>query len=434
MSVSGLRRGWVRLSFLVLASWVVGSGDVAAQPFCSAPYLVDRTFPNMTRWRLCWEVLQREGLVINRAFYTDRGGTEREVLFRGSIAQVHVPYHPGSPRFFDLTTSTAGLGAGALSLAPSECAGGTLLDPGGMFPGPRVCRQDEERGLAYKFGPVSVNGEEISLWISSQLGQYNYITEWTFADDGTIHAEVGFTGRLQIYESGVPACVPSCPGGWRPFGFRLNDENAGTARWGISHMHNIYFRLDLDIGDAGADAFQGIVSHYWHPSWGPSPSTSCGSHGECNFNYAYDHLVEGTDQRWSPFLTWRAYDTAVSNLEGRSIGYEIVPHGARWDAMTTTTEPWSAGEVYVTNANACELLATHNQAPYIPATCPPTTPTDVLAMTSERTSVKGADNVIWYVHKFAHLPRDEDETNMLVEREGVEIRPRSWRHKNTLEP
>ena len=81
-----------------------------------------------------------------------------------------------------------------------------------------------------------------------------------------------------------------------------------------------------------------------------------------------NHVVEGIDQRWSPFLTWRVYDTAITNMEGRTIGYEIVPHGARWDAMTTTTEPWSIGEVYVTAQNPCELLATQNQAPYIPAT------------------------------------------------------------------
>ncbi len=424
----------MRLTLLVLALWLAGTGDAAAQPQCSAPYFVDQTFPSMTRWRLCWEIAQREGLVINRAFYTDRGGIEREVLFRGSIAQVHVPYHSGSPRFFDLTTSTSGLGAGSLNLAASECAGGTLLDPGGLFPGPRVCRQDEDRGLAYKFGGTSVNGQQMSLWISSQLGQYNYITQWTFADDGTIHAEVGFTGRLQVYQFGVPGCVPGCPGGWQLFGFRLNDESAGTATWAISHMHNIFFRLDFDIGGAASDAFEGIFSYHWDPAFGPSPATSCGAPGQCNFNYAYNHVVEGIDQRWSPFLTWRVYDTAITNQEGRTIGYEIVPHGARWDAMTATTEPWSIGEVYVTAQNPCELLATQNQAPYIPATCPASTPTDVRAMTADGASVLGADNVIWYVHKFAHHPRDEDEVNMPIEKEGVELRPRSWRHKNTLEP
>jgi primary-amine oxidase len=423
----------LRLFLLVSGLWGIGTGEAAAQPSCSAPFLVDQTFSSATRWRFCWEVVQREGLVINRAFYTDRGGIEREVLFRGSIAQVHVPYHPGSPRFFDLTTSTSGLGAGSLSLAAAECPGGTVLDPGGLFAGPRVCRQLEDRGLAYKYGPLSVNGQEITLWISSQLGQYNYVTQWTFADDGTIHADVGFTGRLQIYQSGVPSCVPGCPP-WSLFGFRVNDESAGTAAWAISHMHNIYFRLDFDIGGAANDAVEGIFSYPWDPSFGPSPIASCASPGQCNFNYRYNHSVEGIDQRWNPSLSWRAYDTAITNLEGRTIGYEIVPHGARWDAMTTTTEPWSGAELYVTRQNACELLATQNQAPYIPATCPPATATDVRAMTADHASVLGADNVIWYVHKFVHHPRDEDEVNMLVEKEGVELRPRSWRHKNPLEP
>jgi primary-amine oxidase len=420
-----------RLHLLVLAACLIGSADAAAQPFCSAPFLIDETFPNQTRWRLCWEVVQREGLIINRAFYTDRGGTEREVLFRGSIAQVHVPYHPGSPRFFDLTTSTSGLGAGSLDLASSECPGGTLLNPGGAFAGPRVCRTLEGRGLAYKFGSASLQGRELSLWISSQLGQYNYLTEWKFADDGTIHANVGFTGRLQVYGSGSPGCAPACVG-WEWFGFRVNDESAPIATTAISHMHNIFFRFDFDIGGASGDAFEGIFAYPW--TYAPSPSASCVPPGQCNFNYSYTHIVEGADQRWSPFLTWRVYDTVITNADGRAIGYEIVPHGGgRWDAMTTT-EPWSVGEVYVTSPNGCELLATHNQPPYISASCPPTTPRDVLAMTAERTSVVGADNVIWYVHKFAHHPRDEEEPNMPLEREGVELRPRSWRHTSTIEP
>ena len=108
MRHSPLWRRSLRLCLLVIGLWLTGTGEAAAQPSCGAPYLVDQTFPSATRWRFCWEVVQREGLVINRAFYTDRGGVEREVLFRGSIAQVHVPYHPGSPRFFDLTTSTSG--------------------------------------------------------------------------------------------------------------------------------------------------------------------------------------------------------------------------------------------------------------------------------------------------------------------------------------
>jgi primary-amine oxidase len=307
-----------------------------------------------------------------------------------------------------------------------------LLDPGGAYAGPRVCRREEGRGLAYKFGNTSLQGHEITLWISSQLGQYNYITEWTFADDGAINANVGFTGRLGVYAVGAPPCAPACAG-WEWFGFRLNDQQAATAVTALSHMHNVYYRFDLDVAGPAGDAFEGVFSYPW--VYGSSAVASCVTPGECNFNYAYQHLVEGRDGRWSPFLSWRAYDAAITNLDGRTIGYEIVPHGGgRWDGMAATTEPWSAAEVYVTSANDCEQLALRNQPPYIPATCPPSTPADVLAMTAEQSSVVAADNVIWYVHKFAHHPRDEDEPNMPLEREGVELRPRSWRHKNTLEP
>ncbi|MGH9198844.1 MAG: hypothetical protein ACRD1T_24340, partial [Acidimicrobiia bacterium] len=73
MKSSCLGRYWRRLPLLVLTLCLIGSSDAVAQPFCSAPFLVDVTFPAGTRWSLCWEMRQREGLVINRAFYTDRG-------------------------------------------------------------------------------------------------------------------------------------------------------------------------------------------------------------------------------------------------------------------------------------------------------------------------------------------------------------------------
>src|SRR5262249_10243284 len=153
-------------------------------------------------------------------------------LFQGGIAQIHVPYAPGSPRFRDITVSTTGLGANALSLAPAECPGGTLL------PGNQVCVQLEDRGYAYKFGGTFARGQAVKAFISSQLGQYNYIQEWNFHDDGTIEPRVGLTGRLQIVDSGAQ---------YLPYGARLNPESDPTPLVGRSHMHNVYYRLDFDI-------------------------------------------------------------------------------------------------------------------------------------------------------------------------------------------
>lgn len=234
---------------LVLCSLVGVTTPSVAQSACDSI-----GFAAGTQWTLCWELRQREGLIIRGASYRDRGGVSRTVLYRGSIAEVHVPYHTGTPRFLDVTLSTSGLGANALNLAGSECAGALV--------NPKVCRQIHSRDFAWKFATFFQKGQEVTYWISSQLGQYNYITSWTFRDDGSFRPELGFTGRLQIVRTGA---------GYAPFGSRVNPQSAPRLHFGINHMHNVYWRLDLDI--AGAGGSSGKTSNTRAP-WLRASSTS----------------------------------------------------------------------------------------------------------------------------------------------------------------
>ncbi len=410
-----------RLSVLAFFISLFGPAEVAAQLFCDAPFLVDVNFAAGTRWRFCWEVRQREGLVINRAFYTQRGGPEREVLFRGSVAQVHVPYHRGSPRFRDVTVSTSGIGAGAVNLTAAECPGGALLTG-------QVCRQIHSRGYAFKFGqgPASFQlGQAVTLFMSSQLGQYNYIIRWQFNDDGTFEPAVGYTGRLQISSTSPDDA---------PFGARLNPESDPIPVFGIYHMHHVYWRLDFDIGGNLDDAVDQIFqSQYFGP---PSSSTNaCTDVGECYTNLFTRFTNETYDFVYTPFQSWRILDNAILNQNERTIAYEIVPrsNGGFWFGMVDSFEPWSFAELFVTTFNPCELLATDNQPPFIPPECAGAA-TDVYQMTFEGDNVDGADIVVWYVDRFQHLVREEDQVNMLIDFHGPVIQPRSWRHRNTLEP
>ncbi len=406
-----------RLSVLAFFISLFGPAEVAAQFFCDAPFLVDVNFAAGTRWRFCWEMRQREGLVINRAFYTQRGGPEREVLFRGSVAQVHVPYHRGSPRFHDITTSTSGLGAGALNLTAAECSPGVLLTP-------QVCQEVHGRGYAFKFASSFQKGQAVTLYISSQLGQYNYITRWTFNDDGSIEPSIGFTGRLQVTSTAAED---------EPFGTRLNPEGAPIPVFGINHMHHVYWRFDFDIGGSANNAVDQIyTSQYFDP---PSSSTNlCLDNGECQTNQFFRTTNETLDFLDSPFRSWRVSNNSILNLNGRTIGYEVVPRDNQFSfGKLDTDEPWSFGELFVTTYNGCELLATENEPPYIDPSCAGAA-TNVYEMTFEGDNVDGEDLVVWYVQRFQHLVREEDQLNMPFEFTGPVLQPRSWRHKNTLEP
>jgi primary-amine oxidase len=398
----------MRAAVLTLILFMGAVAPSAAQSACDTI-----SFAAGTQWTLCWELRQREGLVINGADYTDKGGTLRRVLFRGSIAEVHVPYHAGNPRFLDITLSTNGLGAHALNLTGTEC-NGALVDP-------KVCREIHDRGYAWKFAGLFQRGQEVKYWISSQLGQYTYITMWTFRDDGSFEPGVGLTGRLQILRNN-----PVYP----PFGSRVNPEAAPTPEFGINHMHNVYWRLDLDIAGFTDNAVDRITQ-VQHTGSSPEPGVNCLSAGTC---YANQHtrLTTESVERLEPFKIWHQINRGMFNADGRPIGYEIIPHGNQlWTGPSS--EPWAAGELYVTSfdVNGCELFAVNNNNPALNPGCGSAAP-DVRAMVNAQ-PVDGADIVLWYNAHFQHVVRDEDQLNMPIEYMGLEFQPRNLRHVNTLQ-
>jgi primary-amine oxidase len=366
------------------------------------------TFAAGTEWSLCWQLRELEGLIVLDADYRDNGGLSRRVVSRGSIAEVHVPYHPGAPRYLDL--AFGGLGGSAVDLAASECDG-VLVDP-------KVCREVHNRGHAWKWEEFFQIGQEVTYWISSQIGNYNYITRWTFRDDGSVSPELGFTGRLQKRET-EPA--------YARFGSRLNPQGASDPLFGINHMHNVYWRLDLDIAGPGNDAVN-TITQVRHTGSSPEPGVDCTVAGTCHINR---HTRLGTEvvERLAPFKTWHQIDRGTSNEEGRRIGYEIIPEGNQlWTGPRS--EPWAAGELYVTRFNNCEMLAVRNREAGDPS-CSNSAP-HVRAMVNGQ-AVDGANIVLWYKAHFQHVVRDEDEPNMAIEHVGLELQPRSWREINTLE-
>lgn len=381
---------------------------------CTGYSQVDHTFSLGSRWRFTVENCSCEGLVIRNASYTPRGGTSRLVLGQGSIAEIHVPYTVGTPRPLDV--ANAGLGFNALTLSAAECAGGTLLANN------RICQNVEERGYAWKFANTFQHGESLSVSMASQLGQYTYINQWEFHDDGTIEPRLGLTGRLQRVLQGA---------GYAPYGGRLDSEANATPVYGITHLHNVYYRLDFDIVGPAND---GVEWMSFQPSTSPSPDSPCTTPGTCGLTVKTPILTE-TAQDLIPerFMSWIIYDKATTNSDGRRVGYELVPHiEGLWTGQVSTTEPWSAHEFWVTRYSTCERLAVGNFPPHIDAGCA-SAPANVSAMVNGQ-SVDGQDLVVWYASRHMHVPRDEDQVNMPIKWLSFEIIPRNFHHKNPLEP
>jgi primary-amine oxidase len=372
---------------------------------------VDHTFAAGSRWTVSFRPAETEGLLFTGASYQPAGGILSNVLFSAHVAQLHVPYLPGSPRFLDLNY---GLGVHAVILTPEECSGGTL------YSNNKICVRSDSHGFGWKFGGASRRKEVLEIFMSSQIGAYNYINKWDFHDDGTIEPQMGLTGQLQVVASGAQ---------YLPYGFRLNAESEPTPQVGIAHLHNVYYRLVFFREGTPA-----VSRMTYESSFTPSPDTNCSVPGQCGTIVTTPILTE-TAQRFSPsqFTTWLVYRKDMNNQDGRPVGYEIIPHiSGLWRGMTSTSEPWAGHDMYVTLASPCETLATNNRSqPHPGGFCPPeTTPDHVFEMVNGESLDSFQKPVLWYVNRHLHVPRDEDQTLMPVEWMSFEIKPRGFYHTN----
>jgi primary-amine oxidase len=214
-----MKRLMVFAAVLVLSTSALN----AQSQMCSPPYAIDQPFPTIgaevTRWRLCWQVLNGPNLVITGAWFRPSPNANWiKVLYDGRISQLFVPYHSGSPRYLDVSFNFP-----PVSLTTAHCP------PPGQILGANheLCKIVHDRGLMWMDYANSRRGEEIVLWSALGAGNYNYIVEWTFRDDGVIQGRLGATG--------VPA---------------------GTQ----THVHGPFWRLDIDLNGACCDTAS-LMSH-----------------------------------------------------------------------------------------------------------------------------------------------------------------------------
>ena len=162
---------------------------------------------------------------IKRAFFKPgKNAPWVQVLEDAHPSEFYVPYFFRNTRFFDLRDA-----GNYVELHAKE--GG----PRGMTLGKNklVMAEIRDRGLAFKNGEVSRRAEELTLWANFNAGNYTYLIEYGFMDDGTIafrHAPTGYN----LPSDHTAAHMHSCC--WR-IGIALGLSNdkivntAAVAKW-----------------------------------------------------------------------------------------------------------------------------------------------------------------------------------------------------------
>lgn len=375
-------------------------------------------------WRFHFRMDMRRGLVLSRVRYLD-GGRERSVMYQGSLSELFVPYmDPADPwnyqGYFDLGTYPFSFGGIASSLEPGvECPlyasyfhHYVVTEKGAPRERQRTACLFERNAGDVMWRHTRGGGQlnearprtDLVLRMYMNAGNYDYLFDWVFQQDGSLVVNLGATGMDQVKAaSGTP---------------RDNDYGRLIASKlvGVNHSHFFSFRLDLDVDGAANSLLVDRLKTETLPADNPRRSV-----------WRVETMAAATEKdgmRMAPMSApeiWRIVNPAVANPFGWPVGYEIEGHGAMSlmtpdDYMrkragfvdhTLWVTPYAPGELYASGDYPTNSVAGDGLVKWTAANRP----------------IANTDLVAWLTLGFHHVPKPEDWPVMPVAWHSFAIRP-----------
>jgi Cu2+-containing amine oxidase len=338
------------------------------QPSTKSPYEIIQEFPTSgpkkeSAWKVRWAQATAKGLYITGAWFR-KGPTEKDwvkVLGDARVSDIFVPYHGfkydgfENTRFWDLSNYKFDL----LAAIPSDTGprGEIIGDP------PVVVKELRDRGVMWKDhdGGMTQRGEELVLWATLEAGNYAYIMQYSFQDDGSFKARLGATAH--------------------------NYPNGPLE----SHVHNALWRIDVDLADPNHNSVY-LMKHI-APKPGGNPLQAEDDHRLFNGG------VEGWAD-WNPeeFTMLEVQNTKKVNAAGGHWAYDLMPvrmgsgreHGGDYEDCTLH-------DFYVTRSPSADGKPDDELDFKL-----------LLKKYINDQSIKDTDVVLWHVSSMHHEPRAED--------------------------
>jgi len=243
-------------------------------------------------------------------------------------------------------------------------------------------------------------GKDLLVYTVNQTGWYEYITEWRFQDDGTIHMNVGATGTL------APGDYNATDGrGW-PLG-------KGARAYATSHSHNVFWRLNFALdgsSKAKVEQYDSKVTAAANGNEGPTNKTT-------RTKVTKELAGDAANMRW-----WRVVSESGKNKDQHARSYEIVPGpSAKYPGRSYTKH-----DIYFTQYKKCEQFASDNLR-----NCGSGAGKSVDKWVNGETL---KHPVVWVNVGFHHIARDEDQQPMPVHWQGFSLAPRDVTAMNPLTP
>jgi len=396
--------------------------DNAAQPVpkpvpneatAGPAFAVEGSMVRWHNWSFHYAMDPRTGLVLSLVRYDDRG-RPRMVLYRGSLAEMFIPYMDPDPAWSFrsyMDVGEFGIGPLSLSLVPGrDCpAEARLLDAtfadefgkADVRAGVICLFERDTAAPSWRHAEIVNNtyaaGSAVELVMRTipSLGNYDYVIDWVLTDAGTIRIDVGVTGIDQV--KGVRSRTMADAAAPR-------DTAAGSlvapGLVGVNHDHFLSFRLDVDIdGRANTLVRQRLVPQRLNGR--DRRSLWRVSDEDVGVEGPIDGGMRGENE------LWRIENPNRTNALGQHPGYELRADHPAVSLLAAGDPPqrragFSAAPLWVTAYDEHELYAA---GPY---------PNQsrggdgLPAYVARHRRVANADIVLWYTMGCHHVTRPED--------------------------
>lgn len=391
-----------------------------------ASFSVKGTSVDWQNWKFHFRLDPRVGPMVSTVSYTENGD-KRKIMYEGGLGGMMVPY--GDPDaawlykiFMDAGEYGVGLSTRSLNIGSDVPKNATLFDAAINDTQGKAVIIKNSFALFERYADPewSHNGDarerrELVLRAIATIGNYDYVLDWVFLQNGSIKLMAGATGLAQVkaVESKTmddKTAVSDTRNG------KLVDANIVAP----THQHIFSYRLDLDV-DGESNSVGEILPKaitVKNPEFARSEMITV----EKTYKVEQEAI-----QKFDPDKIVLVTNSSKENKLGYATGYQVMPyaggtHPFMEEPLFTKTDyvlkraEFINNHIWVTPYKKDELYSegkytTHNKD------------TGLGLWTQQNRSIENKDTVVWLTTGTTHVMRAEEFPIMPTEWVTAMIKP-----------
>ena len=388
-------------------------------------------------WEMHYRVEQQNGLILSNVTYSDKG-EKRSVLYQGAVSELFVPYMDPTPGWYSRTFIDAGeFGLGVSltgQLAGADCPdNAVLLDAvmAGVSGRPQTFENVVSVFERYSGNPLwrhqdpvgrsleTRRNQELVIRTIATVGNYDYLFDWVFSQDGGIKVDVGATGICSAKAVESRDATEAASKGEEVYG-RFVDEYTVA----VNHDHFVMYRLDFDVDGPSNHFVKDMLKPIAFDAGTPRRS-----------GWIVESRIAEKEQdaqlrvNMERPAMWRIGNSTKQNAWGYATGYMFHPGMSHISLLSD--EDWP-------QRRAAFSKYTMWVTPYAPdeqfAAGPFPNQSDgsggIAEWTSANRNIRDTDIVAWYSMGFHHIVRAEDWPVMPTSWHSFSIVPHNFFDEN----